>query len=76
MGFIDKFKQQAPGLKDKATDLAREHGEKIDSGIDKAADLADKATKGKYAEQIDGPANKAKDAVDDLEDPKKDGPKQ
>ncbi len=68
MGFIDKFKKQAPGLKDKAAELAREHGDKIDSGIDKAADLADKATKGKYSDKIDGASDKAKDAVDGLDD--------
>lgn len=69
MGLLDRLKKQAPGLKDKATDLARDHGDALDSGIEKAADLADKATKGKYTGQIDGAAGKAKDAVDDLDKP-------
>lgn len=69
MGLLDRLKKQAPGLKDKATDLARDHGDTLDSGIEKAADLADKATKGKYTGQIDGAAGKAKDAVDDLDKP-------
>ena len=59
MGFLDKFKKQGSELKDKATDLASAHGDQIDAGIDKAADLANKATKGKYDEQIDSAADKA-----------------
>ena len=66
MGFLDKFKKQSAGLKEKATDIAASQNANIDKGIDKAADLADKATKGKYDEQIDGAAEKAKDATDKL----------
>jgi hypothetical protein len=66
MGFLDKFKKQGAELKDKATDLASSQNDKIDAGIDKAADLANKATKGKYDDQIDNVADKAKDGVDDL----------
>ena len=33
---------------------------------DKASDLANKATKGKYDEKIDGAADKAKEAADKL----------
>ena len=49
MGFLDKLKKNAPELKAKAAELARTQNDKIDQGIDKAAGLADKATKGKYA---------------------------
>ena len=66
MGFLDKLKGKAPELKDKAADLAKTQNAKIDQGIDKAADLADKATKGKYRGQIDNAAGKAKDAADKL----------
>jgi hypothetical protein len=66
MGFLDKFKKQGAELKDKATDLASSQNENIDKAVDKAADLADKATGGKYDDQIDSAADKAKDAVDDL----------
>lgn len=66
MGFLDKFKKQSAGLKDKASDIAASQNANIDKGIDKAADLANKATKGKYDEQIDGAADKAKDAADKL----------
>ena len=68
MGCRDKLKKKAPELKEQAADLAREHNAKIDQGIDKAAGLADKATKGKYTGKIDGAAGKAKDAADKLAD--------
>ena len=66
MGFLDKFKKQGAELKDKAADLAASHGDKIDAGIDKAADLANEATKGKFDDQIDSAAEKAKDAAEKL----------
>lgn len=66
MGFLDKLKQKAPELKDRAAHIAATQNEKIDKGIDKAAGLANKATKGKYDAKIDGAAGKAKDAADKL----------
>lgn len=66
MGFLDKFKKQSAGLKDKAADVAASHGDKIETGIDKTADLANKATKGKFDDKIDTVADKAKDAADKL----------
>jgi len=66
MGFLDKFKKHGDDLKGKAADLASTHNDKIDSGIDKAADLANKATGGKFDEHIDSAADKAKDAADKL----------
>jgi hypothetical protein len=63
MGFPDKLKGKG-GLKDKAVDFAKEHDDKIDQGIDKAADAADKATKGKYTDKIDNASEKAKDAYE------------
>jgi hypothetical protein len=66
MGFLDKFKKQSSELKDKAADVAASQNDNIDKAVDKAADLADKATGGKYDDQIDTAADKAKDAIDDL----------
>jgi hypothetical protein len=63
MGFLDKLKGKG-GMKHKAIDFAKEHDDKIDQGIDKAADAADKATKGKYTDKIDNAAEKAKDAYE------------
>lgn len=75
MGFLDKLKKNAPELKAKAAELARTQNDKIDQGIDKAAGLADKATKGKYAGKIDDAAAKAKDAADKLaEEDRRGGP--
>ena len=66
MGFLDNLKKKAPGLKEKAADLAATQNAKIDQGIDKAAGMASKATKGKYDAKIDGAAGKAKEAADKL----------
>lgn len=71
MGFIDRFTKRGSGLdaealKAKATELAREHHSTIDSGIDKAAGLADKATKGRHGATVQKAATKAKGVVDDV----------
>jgi hypothetical protein len=66
MGFLDKFKKSAPGLRKKAAGLAASQNAKIDAGIDKAADAANKATKGKYEAKIDAAADKAQEGVDKL----------
>ncbi|MEV4138944.1 antitoxin [Dactylosporangium sp. NPDC049742] len=41
------------GLIDKAKDLVGKHDDKVDEGIEKAGEQADKRTGGKYTEQID-----------------------
>jgi MT0933-like antitoxin protein len=60
MGFLDRFRR-------KTTDVVDDHGEKIGEGIDKAADVADDKTGGKYSQQIDSGADKAKDTLDSLD---------
>ena len=55
MGFMYKAKGMFKGNQDKVND-----------GVDKAADLADDKTGGKYSDHIDTGAEKAKDVVDDL----------
>jgi hypothetical protein len=57
MSFLDKVKGMIKGK-----------GEQIDGVIDKAADFADDKTGGKYTEKIEGAADKAKDAVEKLDD--------
>lgn len=54
-------------LKKKATAAVDEHGGQIGQGIDKAAGLADKRTKGKYGGKLDKGADSAKDALDKLD---------
>ena len=65
MGFLDRFKKQAPELKEKAEDFAASQNDKIDAGIDKAADAVNKATGGKYEEKIDDAADKFAEGGDD-----------
>ena len=60
MGMFDN-------LKKKATAAVDQHGDKIASGIDKAAGLADKKTKGKHGGQISKGAAAAKGALDKLD---------
>jgi hypothetical protein len=53
------------GIFDKAKDLLNEHNDKVDQGIDKAADLINQKTGGQHASQIDQAAEQAKKAMDD-----------
>jgi antitoxin protein of toxin-antitoxin system len=46
---------------DKAKDLAGQHPDQVDQGVDKLGDAVDQRTGGKHAEQVD----KAQDAVRD-----------
>ena len=71
MGLLDSVKKLGKTARDKADDLAEQHGDKVKSGIDKAGGLVDKRTKGKHGDKIDKAVTKAKDAVDDLAEPDK-----
>jgi MT0933-like antitoxin protein len=53
MGFLDKVKS-----------LVSENADKVDTVIDKAGDIVDQKTQGKYASQIDKVQDAAKKAVD------------
>ncbi len=54
------------GFMDKAKDLLGQHDDKVEQGIDAAADFADDKTDGKYSDQIETGAEKAKDVLDDV----------
>jgi len=41
------------GIFDKAKDALSEHSEHVDTGIERAGDLVDERTGGKYAEHVD-----------------------
>ena len=56
------------GLLEKAKKLFGGHADQAKQGIDKAADVADDKTGGKYTERIDDTADKAKSMVDKLDD--------
>ncbi|MFD8753821.1 antitoxin [Kitasatospora sp. NPDC059577] len=58
-------------LADKATDLAREHGDVIGQGLEKVGDAIDDRTDGKYSGQIDTGVAKAKDFLHNLDDDRK-----
>ena len=58
MGFLDKIK-----------DLASKNADKVETAIDKAGDVVDQKTQGKYASQVDKVQDAAKKAVD-KSDPK------
>lgn len=82
MGLFDKLrrggKTGANGLgeaakqaKEKAGRAIGENQEKVDGAIDKAARMADQATKGKFSDKIDKTSDQAKKAAGKLAD---DGP--
>ena len=64
MGFLDKAKD----LAGKAQELAGEHSDQVKQGLEKAEGLADKATGGKFSDQIESAGDKAADYVDGLDD--------
>ncbi|MFD0020120.1 antitoxin [Streptomyces sp. NPDC058382] len=66
MGLMDNLKAKLSPAKDKVSDLAQQHGGKIDQGLDKAARTVDEKTKGKYSDKIVSGTQKAKDAVERL----------
>ncbi|MER5544233.1 antitoxin [Streptomyces sp. NPDC001118] len=53
-------------LKDKAEDIAEEHGDKIAVGLEKAGDVIDERTGGKHSDTIDTAVDKAQDLVEKL----------
>ena len=69
MGFMDSLKAKFGPAKDKVTDLAQQHGDKIDQGLEKAGRMVDEKTKGKYSDKIHAGTGKAKEAVDRLAHP-------
>ena len=66
MGLLESLKTKLTPAKGKVSHLAQQHGDKIEQGLDKAAKLADKKTKGKYSDKIQSGTGKAKGAMDRL----------
>ena len=50
-------------ITDKAKDLLADNADKVDAGVDKAAELVDDKTGGQYSDQIDSAADKLKDIL-------------
>jgi len=61
-------------LKDKAEEIAEQHGDKISDGLEKAGDFIDDKTGGKHSGAIDTAVDKAQGFVEKLgeHDAKKD----
>ncbi len=57
MGFMDRLNV------DKLKQTLSQHRDKVEVGLDKAADAANSLTKGKYTDRIEDGADKAKDAL-------------
>ncbi|MGW3206700.1 antitoxin [Streptomyces sp. NPDC001135] len=66
MGLKDNMKAKLGPARDKVSDLARQHGDKVQHGIDKAAKVVDERTKHKYSDRIQAGTGKAKEAMDRL----------
>ncbi|MDQ0406718.1 antitoxin [Streptomyces sp. NPDC000349] len=66
MGLLDNLKARLGPAKGKVSDLAQQHEDKIDRGLDKMARTVDEKTKGKYSDRIQTGTGKAKGAVDRL----------
>ncbi|GAA3766778.1 antitoxin [Streptomyces phyllanthi] len=69
MGLLDNVKSKIAPAKGKVSNLAQKHEGKIDKverGLDRAADAVDKRTKGKYSGRIHSGTDRAKGAMDRL----------
>ena len=64
MGLLDRFRKTAGDVKEKAEDLAVDHGDEAKDAIEKAADVASEKTD--FDDKIDQGADAAKDAIDKL----------
>lgn len=65
MGFLDKVK-----------DLVSKNADKVDTAIEKAGDIVDQKTQGKYAGAVDKVQEAAKKAVDGTQDGNQEQPPQ
>ncbi|MEU1464176.1 antitoxin [Streptomyces sp. NPDC005727] len=66
MGLLENMKARLGPAKDKVSDLASRHGDRVQHGIDKAARAVDERTKGKYSDRIHAGTGRAKEAMDRL----------
>ncbi|NEY33475.1 antitoxin [Streptomyces sp. PRKS01-65] len=69
MGLLDSVKAGLGPAKGKVSDLARQHGDRIQHGLDRAARAVDERTRGRYSDRIRAGADKAKGAMDRLAHP-------
>ncbi len=60
MGLFDE-------IKEKATELIQGHSDKVDEAVEKAGDMVDEKTGGKFSDQVDAAQEKAKEVADDMD---------
>jgi MT0933-like antitoxin protein len=60
MGFLDNAKE-------KISDLVDGHSDKVEDGIEKAGDVVDDKTGGKFEDKVDVAQDKTADALDSLD---------
>ena len=56
------------GLLDKVKGLLGANADKVKEGVEKAGDMVDEKTDGKYADKVDMAQEKIEDVLDDLDD--------
>jgi hypothetical protein len=54
------------GIFDKAKDALSGQQDKVDEGVERAGDMVDDKTEGKYAEQVDQGQEMARDKLSDM----------
>ncbi|MFE0476393.1 Rv0909 family putative TA system antitoxin [Streptomyces sp. NPDC058947] len=63
MGLLENVKAKLGPAKGKVSHLAQRHEDRIQHGLDRAAQVVDKRTKGKYSDRIHSGTGKAKGAM-------------
>jgi methyl-accepting chemotaxis protein len=53
MAGMDDLVKRAKDLADKAQELAKDNPEQVEGAVDKIGDLVDKATGGRFGDQVD-----------------------
>ena len=56
-------------LKNKAKDMLGQHADQVDKGVDKAREVIDEKTGGKYSDQLGSSSDKAKETYRDDQRP-------
>lgn len=68
MGFLDDAKDKAESLREQAAKVAKEHGDKIKQGLEKAEDAVEDRLSPEQRQQAGAVFDKASDMVEDLAD--------
>ncbi|MFD9796628.1 antitoxin [Streptomyces sp. NPDC059070] len=73
MGFLQQLKERLAPAKDKVSDFAQQHEDRIGQGLEKVARTVDEKTKGKYSDKIQTGTGRAKDALERISHKDDDG---